>query len=185
MCNGISLARHVLLKREYYQCYPEIGEPEIAEKYSGRFSLDSFIEELDMSLADALLSPTRIYAPIVAEIIMKGLEGIKAMCHNTGGGLVKIKRIGKGIRYVKDNLPEPSPIFKLIQREGRILWREMYETFNMGIGFEIIVEKGHEDEIIQIAEKYKVISQVVGRIESAEKSTNEVVIKSKHGTFIY
>ena len=185
MCNGISLARHVLLKQEYYQCYPEIGEPEIAEKYSGRFSLDSFIEELDMSLADALLSPTRIYAPIVAEIIMRGLEGIKAMCHNTGGGLVKIKRIGKGIRYVKDNLPEPSPIFKLIQREGRVSWREMYETFNMGIGFEIIVEKGHEDEIIQIAEKYKVISQVVGRIESAEKSTNELVIKSKHGTFIY
>jgi len=185
MCNGISLARHVLLKQEYYRCYPEIGEPEIAEKYSGRFSLDSFIEELDMSLADALLSPTRIYAPIVAEIIMRGLEGIKAMCHNTGGGLVKIKRIGKGIRYVKDNLPEPSPIFKLIQREGRVSWREMYETFNMGIGFEIIVEKGHEDEIIQIAEKYKVISQVVGRIESAEKSTNELVIKSKHGTFIY
>jgi len=185
MCNGISLARHVLLKREYYQRYPEIGEPEIAEKYCGRFSLDSFIDELDMTLAGALLSPTRIYAPVVAEIIMRNPEGVKAMCHNTGGGLTKIKRIGKGIRYVKNNLPEPSPIFKLIQREGGVPWKEMYETFNMGIGFEVIVEKGHEDEIIQIAEKYKVTSQVIGRIESAEKSTNEVVIKSKHDTFIY
>jgi phosphoribosylformylglycinamidine cyclo-ligase len=185
MCNGISLARHVLLRREYYQRYPEIGEPEIAEKYSGRFSLDSFIDELDMSVAEALLSPTRIYAPIIAEIITRNPEGIKAMCHNTGGGLAKIKRIGRGVRYVKDNLPELSPIFKLIQREGKISWREMYETFNMGIGLEIIVEKGREDEIIQMAEKYKVTAQVIGKIESTENQANEVVIKSRHGIFIH
>jgi phosphoribosylformylglycinamidine cyclo-ligase len=185
MCNGISLARHVLLKREYYQCYPEIGEPEIAEKYSGRFTLDSFMDELDMSLAEALLSPTRIYAPIIAEILMKNPEEIKAMCHNTGGGLAKIKRIGRGVRYVKDNLPEPSPIFGLIQREGKISWREMYETFNMGIGFEIIVEKDYEDEIIQIAEKYKIIALVIGKIDSVGNPANEVIIKSRHGIFIY
>jgi phosphoribosylformylglycinamidine cyclo-ligase len=185
MCNGVSLARHILLKREYYQRYPEIGEQEIAEKYSGRFTLDSFIDELNMSLAEALLSPTRIYAPIIAEIITRNPERVKAMCHNTGGGLTKIKRIGKGIRYVKDNLPEPSPIFKIIQKEGKISWREMYETFNMGIGFEIIAEKGHEDEIIQIAEKYKVTAQVIGRIESTKNSLNEVAVKSRLGTFIY
>jgi phosphoribosylformylglycinamidine cyclo-ligase len=107
------------------------------------------------------------------------------MCHNTGGGLAKIKRIGRGIRYVKDNLPELSPIFKLIQREGKISWREMYETFNMGIGLEIIVEKGREDEIIQMAEKYKVTAQVIGKIESTENPANEVVIKSRHGIFIH
>lgn len=185
MCNGISLARHSLLKREYHQHYPEIGESAIKEGYGGRFSIDCFIDELGMTLAEALLSPTRIYAPIIAEVIMRDLEGIKVMCHNTGGGLTKIMRIGKGVRYVKDALPEPSPIFKLIQREGNVSWREMYEVFNMGIGFELVVEKDRADDVIQLAEKYKVSAERIGRIELIKEPVNEVVIKSRYGVFKY
>jgi len=185
MCNGISLARHVLLKREYHQRYPEIGEPALREGYSGRFSIGDFIDELNMTLAEALLSPTRIYAPVIAEAILKGLDGIKVMCHNTGGGLTKILRVGRGIRYVKDRLPEPSPIFKLIQREGKVSWREMYEVFNMGVGFELVVEKDYADDVIQLAEKYKVPAEILGRIELTREPVNEVVIKSGYVIFTY
>ncbi|RLG03473.1 MAG: hypothetical protein DRN61_04740 [Thaumarchaeota archaeon] len=138
-----------------------------------------------MTLAEALLSPTRIYAPIIAEMILRSLDGVKIMCHNTGGGLTKIMRIGRGIRYVKDDLPEPSPIFKLIQREGKVSWREMHEVFNMGVGFELVVEKDHADDVIQLAEKYKVSAEVIGRIELTREPANEVVIKSRYGSFKY
>ena len=185
MCNGISLARHALLKREYLERYPEIGEPDIKEAYSGRFSLDDYIEELDTTLAEALLSPTRIYAPIIAEILTKNPSTIKLMCHNTGGGLTKSLRLGKGVRYVKDRLPEPNPIFKLIQSEGRIDWREMYEVFNMGVGFELIVEKEYADDLIQIAEKYSVAARIIGRIELLKEPMNEVIVKSRYGVFSY
>jgi len=185
MCNGISLARHLLLKREYHQRYPEIGEPALKEGYSGRLSIDDFIDELGMTLAEALLSPTRIYAPIIAEIILRSPDGVKVMCHNTGGGLTKIMRVGRGIRYIKDDLPEPSPIFKLIQREGKVSWREMHEVFNMGVGFELVVEKDHADDVIQLAEKYKVSAEIIGRIELTREPANEVVIKSRYGSFKY
>lgn len=185
MCNGISLARHVLLKREYHQRYPEVGEPALKERYSGRFSLDDFIDELDMTLAEALLSPTRIYAPIIAEIILRSFDEVKIMCHNTGGGLTKIMKVGKGIRYVKDDLPEPSPIFKLIQDEGKVSWREMHEVFNMGVGFELVVEEGCADDVIQLAEKYKVSAEIIGKIELTREPVNEVVIKSRYGSFKY
>ncbi len=64
------------------------------------------------------------------------------MVHNTGGGQTKCLRLGRSIRYVKDNLPEPDPIFRLIQGEAKVGWREMYQDFNMGIGFEFIVDSG-------------------------------------------
>jgi len=184
MCNGLTLARHTLLKHEYYKKYPEIGEELIKRKYYGMHSVDEYIDELGMTIGEALLSPTRIYAPIIAEIITRYHDYVKGLCHNTGGGLTKILRLGSGIRYVKDNLPEPDPIFKLIQREGKVSWREMYQVFNMGIGFEIIVPRDVADDIISISEKYGVGAQVIGRVERSH-GENELLIKSKYGKFLY
>ncbi len=185
MCNGLTLARHALLSKEYYIKYPEIAEPTTKEKYYGRYQIDDYIDELGMTIGEALLSPTRIYAPIIMEIMEKYGHGVKGMVHNTGGGMTKILRLGTGMRYIKDNLPEPNPIFKIIQREGEVDWREMYEVFNMGIGFELIVDKSHIDEIISISEKYDVKAYVIGRIEKSKSQYNELILKSSKGTFFY
>lgn len=181
MCNGLTLARHCLLSKQYIEKYPEISSPEV-KKYFGRFKLDTTIPELGMSVGEALLSPTRIYLPIALEVSRK--TKVKAMVHNTGGGLTKCLRVGKNIKYIKNNLPEPSPIFKLILSESKEEPREIYKSLNMGVGFEIIVEKGSEDEVLSISEKFGVEAQVIGHCEKSSDG-NSVVIDSKFGKFVY
>ncbi|MGC8936717.1 MAG: AIR synthase-related protein [Candidatus Methanomethylicaceae archaeon] len=181
MCNGITLARHVLLSNEYPRRYPEISCPDI-KGYCGRFRLDSYLNELGMTVGEALISPTRIYMPLVLEIIRKA--EIKAMIHNTGGGLTKCLRVGKGIMYIKDRLPDPDPIFLLIQREGRIGWREMYQVFNMGVGMELVVDRANLDIVLQVCEKFGVEAQPIGRCERSPEG-NSLVVKSKWGEFVY
>ncbi|MGC9069026.1 MAG: AIR synthase related protein [Thermoprotei archaeon] len=185
MCNGLTLARHVLLNSEYKEKYPEIYENISSKKYYGRYKIDKYIDELNMTIGEALLSPTRLYTPIINEILEHCYDDIKGMVHNTGGGLTKILRIGKGLRYIKNNLPQPEPIFLLIQHEGKIKWREMYEVFNMGIGFEIITNRNCTDKIIDIAEKHGINAYIIGRVEKTKSTLNEVIIKSIFGKFIY
>ncbi|MCX8183703.1 MAG: AIR synthase-related protein [Crenarchaeota archaeon] len=180
MCNGITLARHCLLSKEYLNKYPEIGSE--AKGYYGRFKIDSFVDELNMSIGEALLSPTRIYLPIILEVLKR--VKVKAIIHNTGGGLTKCLKIGRNIRYVKDNLPEPDPIFRLIQAESRETLRNMYRSFNMGIGLEMIVEKGCEDTVVDISEKFHVGAQVIGRCEKSSGG-NSLTVISKEGRFEY
>ncbi|MBO3832789.1 MAG: phosphoribosylformylglycinamidine cyclo-ligase [Candidatus Brockarchaeota archaeon] len=180
MCNGITLARHCLLAKEYLDKYPEIGSE--AKGYYGRFKIDSFVDELNMSIGEALLSPSRIYLPIILEVV-KSVK-VKAMIHNTGGGLTKCLKIGRNIRYVKDNLPEPDPIFRLIQAESQETLRNMYRSFNMGIGLEIIVEKKCEDIVADISEKFHVGAQTIGKCEKSSGG-NSLIIISKDGKFEY
>ncbi|MDW8034332.1 MAG: AIR synthase-related protein [Nitrososphaerota archaeon] len=179
MCNGITLARHSLLSREYLDKYPETSCEE-ARGYYGKFKIDTFLEELNMTVGEAILSPTRIYLPIVLEILRK--VKVKAIIHNTGGGLTKCLRIGRNIKYIKDNLPEPDPIFKIIQAESREDWRNMYRAFNMGIGLEIIVDKKDEEKVINISEKFGVDALAIGRCEKSPEG-NSVTIISKYVKF--
>ncbi len=181
MCNGLTLARHSLLSREYLEKYPEVGSGR-GSGYYGRFRLDSEPPELGMTVGEALASPTRIFLPIALELL--GKVDVKAMVHNTGGGLTKCLRLGRGIRYVKDNLPEPDPIFGLILQESGESAREMQRDFNMGVGFEVIVRKGDEEEVIRTSERYGVGSQVIGRCERAD-SGNSLVLDSRLGRFTY
>jgi len=181
MCNGITLARHCLLVEEYLKNYPEIGSGDV-KGYYGRFKIDSFVDELNMTVGEALLSPTRIYLPIILEVL-KRVE-VKAIIHNTGGGLTKCLKIGRNIKYIKDNLPEPDPIFKLVQDESHEEPRNMYRNFNMGIGLEIVVKKGDEDRVIDVAERFKVGAQVIGRCEKSLEG-NSVIVSSEYGKLQY
>jgi phosphoribosylformylglycinamidine cyclo-ligase len=106
------------------------------------------------------------------------------MVHNTGGGQTKCLSLGKKISYVKNALPEPDPIFHLIQEEGNVEWREMYEDFNMGIGFEFIVEPEATEEVIRIAESFGIGVHVLGRCERSERD-NILRINSRFGEFSY
>lgn len=183
MSNGLTLARNVLMKQEYVNLYPELAHSKEG-RYQGRYSFDSYHEELGMSVGEALLSPTRLYAPIIKEVIKNGGTDVHGLVHNTGGGQTKCLRLGNNIHYIKDNLPEPDPIFRLIQKEGNIAWKEMYQDFNMGIGFDIIVPPELEDEVGSIINDYGMRPITVGRCERT-KDGNKLTITTEKGEYKY
>jgi phosphoribosylformylglycinamidine cyclo-ligase len=107
------------------------------------FENDDLLEyrdDLGSSLADTLITPTKIY---VKEILKLQKEvPVKSLCHITGGGLYEnIPRAlpsGYGARIYKESIPQ-QPIFQLLQKKGNIPERDMYNTFNMGLGMCAIV----------------------------------------------
>jgi phosphoribosylformylglycinamidine cyclo-ligase len=97
----------------------------------------------DQRIARELLRPTRIYVSEISKLLSSGLE-IHGLAHITGGAYSKLKRIGlkAKVGFHLNNLPKPPWIFRKIQDSARISDREMYRTFNMGIGFLVICPKG-------------------------------------------
>jgi phosphoribosylformylglycinamidine cyclo-ligase len=183
MSNGHTLARTSLLSEKYLLKYPEISHPSRG-RYTGRFKLSDEPEELDTSVGDALLSPTRLYAPVAAEVLRKVGKGIHGITHNTGGGQTKCLRVGHGIKYIKDSLPEPDPIFHLIQREAGVDWREMYQDFNMGVGFEFTVDPESVEAARSAAEGFGLGVYVIGHCEKGA-GNNTLEIRSPFGIFFY
>ena len=183
MCNGITLARHCLMKREYCLKYPELVDSKL-KIYYGRFAIDDYVDELGMTVGEAILSPCRIFAPIVNSILMEFGDYVSGLVHNTGGGQTKCLRIGREIHYVKDGLGEPPPIFKLIKEESEESWENMYRIYNMGVGFEVIAKKEVADDIIDLAEKYGLEAKIIGRCLRSDEG-NKLTILSPYGKFLY
>lgn len=93
-----------------------------------------------------LLKPTRIYVKPVMSVLES--VSVKGMAHITGGGLLNVKRLTE---YGFDiEMPEPPPVFSEIQEKGEVDKEEMYKTFNMGIGFVIIVDEEVEKNVLDI-----------------------------------
>jgi phosphoribosylformylglycinamidine cyclo-ligase len=135
--------------------------------------LSSKIDEID----NELLKPTKIYVKPVLEII-KNCE-VHGLANITGGAFSKLMRIGEkaGIGFLLDDMPELPKIFKLIQREGNIFDREMYRTFNCGIGFCIVVPEKESKKVIEICKKHGINAKKIGRIVKE----NNVKIKTPSG----
>ena len=105
-------------------------------------NLSKYYDELGMTLGECLLTPTKIYVKPVLEL-MKKIQ-VKGVSHITGGGfyenMPRMLKEGVSLKINKDSYPI-LPIFKLIQKVGNIPERDMYNTFNMGIGMALIVKK--------------------------------------------
>ncbi len=117
------------------------------------YSVETHIPELGGPLGAALLTPTRIYCKSVLACLESGVR-IKGLVHITGGGFYEnIPRIlpdNTAVRIDKKSYEMPS-IFRFIQREGAIDDREMYTTFNMGIGMMAFIGK---DDVARSIEKF-------------------------------
>ena len=87
---------------------------------------------------------------------------VKALAHITSTGFLNLTRAAAPVGYVFDRLPEPSPIFQLIQRHGAIGDEEMYFTYNMGIGFCVIVAPGDSDTALEIARRHNARAHTIG-----------------------
>ncbi|KYH40303.1 MAG: phosphoribosylformylglycinamidine cyclo-ligase [Candidatus Bathyarchaeota archaeon B26-2] len=182
MCNGLTLARLCLISREYQAKYPEISAEE--RGYYGKYGPNDYLDELGMTVGEALTSPTRLYAPVVAKIMEEYRPYVTGLIHNTGGGQTKCLRVGRNIHYVKDDLPDVDPIFMLIQRESGEEWRAMYENYNMGVGFEVVAEKEAAEDILSVPERFNLEAKIIGRCERSV-GPNKVTIRSPLGKFRY
>lgn len=122
-------------------------------------------EELCSSLGYELLTPTRIYSPLVLKLINR--VAIKAMAHITGGGLIdNLPRVvppGLSIEIYEGTWPIPD-IFFLIQEKGSIEKREMFRTFNMGIGLALIVSPEVSKLVIRILNEWEEKAWEIGRL---------------------
>ena len=130
-------------------------------------ALDIHVSELGRTLGEELLRPTHIYVRSIQCLRQHGVE-VKAISHITGGGLYenvpRMMKAGLTARIQKDSFPVP-PIFEIIQRSGDIPERDMYNTFNMGIGLVIAIPKdqiGHAlDVLARAGEQSSIIGTVV------------------------
>jgi phosphoribosylformylglycinamidine cyclo-ligase len=93
-----------------------------------------------------LLTPTRIYVKEVLELI--GKYEVHGMANITGGGFLNLLRLTK-YGFILDTMPEPQMIFKKIEELGKISEEEMYRTFNMGIGFCMVVSSADGEDIVK------------------------------------
>ncbi|HEX2066127.1 MAG TPA: AIR synthase-related protein, partial [Candidatus Thermoplasmatota archaeon] len=115
-------------------------------------------------IGDVLLEPTRIYVREVLSLLRSGIP-VHGLSHITGSGLRKLRRINQGVRYdVADPLPV-QPVFARIQELGGVADAEMYRTFNMGMGFVVVVPARHARKAVahlrgQVDYEVKVVGRV-------------------------
>ncbi len=155
--NGFTLARRVLLD--------EAG-----------LKVDKVVAELGKPLGEALLEPTRIYVSEVLDLLRSNFD-IKAMAHITGDGLFNLTRVKKAVGYFIDFLPEPPPIFKLIQECGKLSDAEMYRVFNMGVGFCLIVPDDQALLTVAMAKELGVEAFRLGYV--VEDAERKIVVQPK------
>ncbi|MGV8175915.1 MAG: phosphoribosylformylglycinamidine cyclo-ligase [Methanothrix sp.] len=124
--NGYTLARRIIAesKYTYFDSMPG-GENTIGEE---------------------LLTPTRIYPEIVELVKRCDVHGL---AHITGSGLLKLRRIS-GLGFEITDPLEPQPVFRFLQEQGGVDEAEMYRTFNMGMGFLVVLDESEAKEACRI-----------------------------------
>ena len=122
--NGYSLARHALFRK-------------------GGMSLADQVPGTGRRLADALLQPTRVYVGAAEALWAAGITP-RGMAHISGGGLLNIARLAADVSYELDAMVPTPEICTLIAEKGEIPPATMYATFNMGIGFCVVVSKSEQ-----------------------------------------
>ena len=127
--NGFSLVRKVF----------DVNEENLAKHY----------DELGTTLGEALLTPTRIYVKAIMSLLDS--VKVKSISHITGGGFYENipRSLPKGISaQIKRSDVQVLPIFDLIAKTGNIPERDMFNTFNMGVGMTVVVDKADADAAI-------------------------------------
>ncbi len=175
--NGLTSARHDMLCKYYAKKYPETYDTNIPSglAYCGKYKLEDKLPRSGMTVAEALLSPTRTYAPIVMRLLKKRL--VRGLVHCSGGGQTKCLRFGRGVKFVKDNLFPVPPIFSAIKESSGTSDREMFEVYNMGHRMEVYCEPRDAAKVVKISESFGVEARIVGRTEESSGVGNSLDIK--------
>jgi phosphoribosylformylglycinamidine cyclo-ligase len=142
--NGLTLARHILFER-------------------AGLAIDHVFPELGVTLGEELLRPTLIYVPEILDVI-NNVPNVKALINITGDGLLNLPRVYAQVGFLIDDLPPVPPIFRLIQTQGDVSTAEMFEVYNMGVGFCVLVSERDADAAMSILQRHGRRAQIIGRI---------------------
>lgn len=179
--NGLTSARHDLLGPNYKRLYPETVDTYMPDHlvYTGGDSClqNNLPGRSDLTIGDALLSPTRTYAPIIKQVLKEFRSDVQGLVHCSGGGQTKCLRFGKNVHFVKENMFDLPDVFRAIFKTG-IPWEEMYTTYNMGHRMEIYAPIEVAVDIQEIAQDFGVTARVIGYTEASDR--NHLTIKN-HG----
>jgi phosphoribosylformylglycinamidine cyclo-ligase len=148
--NGVTLARRLLKK----------------------YRATTHFNDLGRSLGEELLVPTRIYVREIVDVLKSNVD-VKALIHITSDGFLNMLRVASNTGYVIHSLPEPQPIFKIIEREANVTIEEMYRVYNMGIGFCLVISHrgDHVTRAKEILKRHNVECYEIGRtVSDPEKS---------------
>ena len=168
----------------------EIGDKVIGLKSSGVHSngfslvrkvfdvnkenLNEYVESLGCTVGEALLKPTKIYVKPILKLIEQ--VKVKGISHITGGGfyenMPRMLRDGVALKINKNSYEIP-PIFKLIAERGNIPERDMYNTFNMGIGMAVIVPENEVEKSLEILKQAGEEAYLIGEVVEGNR---EVII---------
>ncbi len=133
-------------------------------------SLNEKADELGETIGEALLRPTEIYAKPTLETIRKcEVHGIG---HITGGAFTKLTRLlgGRKLQFRLDPIDasEAPPIFRFLQREGDVSEKEMYQTFNMGVGLCLVAPSSEVDAVLRAYRKRGLRGIRMGTVKAGE-----------------
>ena len=168
--NGYTDLRHHLLKGDFET------RMQFKKNYKGRFSLNDKFD--GSTIGKILLEPTKIYVRTVARIAKKfDVVGI----NNTGYGLKNLNRIKGNFEFAITAPIKPQPIFELMQKESKFSDKQMYQKFNMGMGFFVIAKEQDSEEILKIAKQDS--AEIVGEVRKAAKPCTTLQVDNKKIVF--
>jgi phosphoribosylformylglycinamidine cyclo-ligase len=143
----------------------------VFEKELTKEGLGTYYDELGTTLGEALIAPTKIYVKALKSVKNAGVT-IKGCSHITGGGFYENvpRMLPEGANAVikKDSYEVPA-IFKLLAKKGNIAEQMMYNTYNMGIGMMVVVDKDDVDKTMEAIKAAGETSFVVGEIKAGQK----------------
>lgn len=138
-------------------------------------NLKEYVEELGKTVGEALLEPTKIYVKPILKLIEE--VKVKGISHITGGGfyenMPRMLRDEVALKIDKNSYKVP-PLFKLIQERGNIPERDMYNTFNMGIGMCVIVPENEVEKAINLLKEAGEEAYLIGEVVPGNK---EIIIE--------
>jgi len=157
--NGLTMARRVLFDQT-------------------RFAVNQKLDDLGgKTVGEELLTPTYIYVKFINDLLRMKLN-IKAMYHITGDGFLNLTRSQRPVGYFIDSLPDTPPIFQIIQQQGRVPDSQMYQIFNMGIGFCLTLPHLEALQVISLAEEYGFKAHKLG--VAVEDEQRKIIIEPKN-----
>lgn len=137
--------------------------------------LETYSDELGKTIGEELLTPTRIYVKPLLKLIDE--VGINTVSHITGGGFIENvpRMLPDGLKAViKKGTWEILPVFNLMQKMSDIPERDMYNTFNMGLGMIVAVDSDKADKAVKCLEEAGEKAYIIGTLEEGEKSVEIV-----------
>lgn len=157
----------------------------LARRTFSGYRIDHKFEDLDATIGEELLKPTDIYVREAMEVLEK-VKGVKALVNITSDGLLNLARVEAKVGFDIDSLIEPHPVFSLIQHHEGLHDSDMYEVFNMGIGFCYVVEAGSVESTLSILKKHGREAQRIGTVVADAQKRVRIPQRSlvgQHKTF--